>query len=535
MKKLAALALAAIMVLAMGMTAVAAEPVNSNKGGNATVTIENSAKGETYTFYKVFDARVSDGDNAQITGYALPDGASEAWKSALVNSNVFEEINGTIVVKENATTATIQNEIESWITAEYVTETFHTDGIGGSLQVTNLPYGYYYITSGVGSMVMLNNTNPNMTIRDKNSSTPSWPTDPEGDPKGKVILVNNSEVDSTTVAIGDTVTYQIKVNTKNYEQGVDDENFKQIASYTITDTPAAGITIQSINSIVVVEGTGNDAETHTLSPYNETSNTTGYTLTNRNNQNLAGGFSVLLPWVNGSNESIYDNDAQIIITYTAVVNANATTTNENSASFTWTYVEGGQPDTPPTPDKTDVYTFSFDLVKTNAQNAVLPGAVFELYASNPDDVVEGETAPSALAFVVVDGVYRLATNGDTTTTTEITAGNVNIKGLSGTATYWLKEKTAPIGYNKLESAIEVKKAEPAAGATAEAILDTYTNNATVTNGTYTEGGIEVENLTGSLLPSTGGIGTTIFYVVGGILVIGAGILLITKKRMGKNN
>lgn len=57
--------------------------------------------------------------------------------------------------------------------------------------------------------------------------------------------------------------------------------------------------------------------------------------------------------------------------------------------------------------------------------------------------------------------------------------------------------------------------------------------ATVENDKYVSGGIQVINQTGSLLPSTGGIGTTIFYVIGGILVVGAGILLVTKKRMSK--
>lgn len=528
MKKLVAFALTTIMVLAMGITASA---VDSKKGGSATITISNSAKGETYTFYKVFDARMStpsEGEDAQITSYTLPIDAKPELKSALANSSVFTEANGTIVVNEGANNAAVFAEIKGWIEEEYITSIFETYGVGGSLEVTNLPYGYYYITSGVDTTVMVDNTNPDMTIIDKNSSKPDWPND-NGDPKGKVIIVDDQVVDNTTAAIGETVTYQIRVNTTNYEQDEDDKDYKQIANYTITDSPSKGITIQNITSVKVVEGT---KET-TINKQTQ-DNPTGYTVVNTVGQNLAEGFSLTLPWVSGTNNtSIYDNNAQIIIEYTAVVNEGAGTTNTNKATFTWDYVDGGTPTDTPETEETAVYTYSFDLVKTNAQNVVLTGAVFELYASNPDD---GETGLSPLAFVLEDGgAYRLALDEDTEKVTEIPAGNVNIKGLNGTATYWLKEKTAPTGYNKLESAIEVKKAVPGEGATAEQILATYTNNATVTNGTYSEGGIEVENLTGSLLPSTGGIGTTIFYVVGGILVIGAGILLITKKRMGKNN
>ena len=129
-----------------------------------------------------------------------------------------------------------------------------------------------------------------------------------------------------------------------------------------------------------------------------------------------------------------------------------------------------------------------------------------------------------------NNVYRVATADDTNTVTvtEITTddtGKFTIRGLDS-GTYYLTETATPAGYNQLSGPIEV------------VISDTGAVKYKMSGDTeYTEFEetaepiIPVENKAGSLLPSTGGMGTTIFYVVGSILLIGAAVLLVTKKRM----
>ena len=104
-------------------------------------------------------------------------------------------------------------------------------------------------------------------------------------------------------------------------------------------------------------------------------------------------------------------------------------------------------------------------------------------------------------------------------------GKFAVSGLDAD-TYYLEETEAPAGYNKLKDPVEF---------VITATVDGTTNvgTATVSYGTDSTGTVKVENKTGAELPSTGGIGTTIFYVLGSILVLGAGVVLVVKKRMGK--
>ena len=103
-------------------------------------------------------------------------------------------------------------------------------------------------------------------------------------------------------------------------------------------------------------------------------------------------------------------------------------------------------------------------------------------------------------------------------------GRFSIIGLDA-GTYYLKEIEAPAGYNMLKDPIEV---------VITATVDGATNTGTATVTPAVDGTVKVENKTGAELPSTGGIGTTIFYVVGGLLVVAAGVLLVTRKRMSKS-
>lgn len=160
-------------------------------------------------------------------------------------------------------------------------------------------------------------------------------------------------------------------------------------------------------------------------------------------------------------------------------------------------------------------SYQFDLVKVDGTtNKLLDGAEFEL--------ADGETK---LSFVKdTAGNYRVAAAGEDGATTTITVkgGKVNIYGLAG-KTYTLTETKAPDGYNKLVTPETVN------------LADGSKTHATIVGSVYKDGGVVVENHAGTVLPSTGGMGTTLFYVIGGGLMVAAVVLLVTKKRMEHKN
>ena len=200
----------------------------------------------------------------------------------------------------------------------------------------------------------------------------------------------------------------------------------------------------------------------------------------------------------------------VTVTYSAVLNENATTeATGNTNEVKLVYGEDNDLETDPV--KTTTYTYEFDIVKTTTDAAVLEGAIFELYNENDEKVALIDLG---------NGDYRVAMKDEANTVTEIHAGVANIYGVDE-GSYYLKETQAPTGYNAIKDDIAVEV--------------TANNNATVETvdevEKWTAGGIQVINKTGAELPATGGIGTTIFYVVGALLVVGAVIVLVAKRRM----
>ncbi len=194
-------------------------------------------------------------------------------------------------------------------------------------------------------------------------------------------------------------------------------------------------------------------------------------------------------------------DTDIVITYSAVLNKDAEIVTETNDNTTWLVY--GDNATATEESKTQTLTYYFNLKKVDTDGKQLEGAEFTL--SNADGVI---------SFVEIDGGYRVAEAGEANTTTKIVAGAVVIKGLDADD-YTLTETKAPAGYNLLDDSIEVTVSKATVGETIE----------------YEAAEEKVINKTGSLLPETGGIGTTIFYIVGALLVVGAVVILVSKKRM----
>ena len=157
--------------------------------------------------------------------------------------------------------------------------------------------------------------------------------------------------------------------------------------------------------------------------------------------------------------------------------------------------------------------------KTDESKKLLAGAEFELYAS--------ETGNDKISLVAAgENTYRLATEEEKAEAGLISAkiltnatSKITVKGLDANTTYWLDETKAPEGYNKLSGRVEVQ---------IQGV--NLSTSMTGTQWVAENGGIQVTNKTGALLPSTGGIGTTIFYAAGIVLMAGAVFFVVRRKR-----
>ena len=318
-----------VLALVFVCGAVSAQTVDSGAGGSATITINNASQGQTYTVYKLFDATV-DGNGA--ISYKIPSG------KAFTGNDFFEvDAKGNVTAKENAD---VSSDAFKTRAASFGTQAATAVAADNTVTFTNLAYGYYYVQSSLGATITVDSTNPDATIKDKNTTAPNIPDDNNGG--GKHILVNGETVDSTTAKVGDTVNYQIKFEATNYVTTETDS--KQITKYTIIDTPT-NLSIDQSSVKVFVKGT--EAKVANVSTTFDD----------------AGKMTIVLTWADESGKTIYDSPADVIITYNATVTkgaADAAATN----SATIGYNTADNPNEDPTPvdpdkptDTTEVKTY----------------------------------------------------------------------------------------------------------------------------------------------------------------------------------
>lgn len=458
--------------LVLAMAVPAFAETNATKG---SITISNTVKDETYTIYRMFKL---DSYNAESNTYSYT--VESAWE------NFFKTGAGRNYITldgQNHPTWTAADENDSttvaafakaaldWAKVKGITGTAET-ATGNTVTFSNLDLGYYLVDSSLGALCGLNTTKPNVTITEKNEK----PTIEK-----KVKNHNNDWVDENTAKIGDTVEYKVEINVKAGAQ-----------NYVVTDTMEKGLSFDSKTLTVTCNGA-----TATLnSDYSlelDKNNTT-FTLTFDDNY-VAGKVG-----------------ETIVVTYAATLNENAVVAgNKNSATLHY-----GNKQT--VKSETTTYTYEFDLLKVDGSDKkLLDGAEFKLYDAKNDG--------SVIKVVPVAGGYRVSNGNEAgaTETIAVTGGKVHISGLDKT-TYWLEETKAPDGYNMLTERKPVD-------------LTNGSNNTTLTSDTWSEAnhGVAVENNAGTVLPSTGGMGTTLFYVIGGGLMVAAVVLLVTKKRMEHKN
>lgn len=493
MKKFASLLLALVMVFAMATTAFAA---NIDLGRNA-ITVNGVVANETYKLYKMLDLVVNDENTPTAYSYTVNSNWTDFFKSGGAgNEYVTIDTLGYVTwntSKNNAADVQAFGQKAAAYAAEKnltALQTITPKGFEKGIVFGNLDSGYYLITSTLGTQVIVLTTpkNPKPVVNEKNE---------EPTIEKKVQEESNNQYgDSNTAEIGQTVNFQTTIHAKKGAQ-----------NYVLHDEMSEGLTLDQ-NSIVVKVGNT------TLTK--GTDYTVAFNVKHNEGTDNESTCDFEITFTKSYLDSI-TTDADIVVTYSAVLNDEAViydSANTNKTQLK--YGEKGSTEW----DETKTHTFSFDIIKTNSDKKLLNGAEFELY--------DAEKNGNKIALVKEsEGVYRVATSEEQKapnfSSAVIEAGKVTVKGLDANTSYWLEETEAPAGYNKLKARVKVEIKE--------------TNVSTTFDATGTDpweeadGGVQITNNTGTELPSTGGMGTTIFYVLGSVLVLGAAVLLITKKRM----
>lgn len=503
-KKVISILLTLLMVIGMMSTFAFAQTVDSGKAGKATITIENASKGETYTVYKVLNAKVStkvnDGIAESIT-YQLLDGHTNVPSIFKKNADGNLVWNGTAPAELTAADIVV---LEQYVADEKLPAEASATSDGSALTFKNLTYGYYLIKSTQGTAITVTSTKPNAVIYDKNTTVP-------GGPDGQDTLYKKS-VDDDDVYIGQTINFTLTYPTTNYVGS--GTTAKKVKKYTVTDTLPDFLDNVTLNSVKIFDKKyGTDGATLEA-------NITGVTFGKANK-------SFDIPWVDESGNSKYSNGSVIEVEYSAVVNdkiAIAGTGSKNEFSVTYETTDGSTGGSE-IKKETTVKTYAIAIKKVNAKGEGLAGAKFKVPFN-----VSGKKGNYTVTGLNADGTEVEVDDN----------GVLIIKGINSDGNYKLTETQAPEGYNKLQGPVDInvqKSEETKTDVTIYLdqngdISSTETNTVvTYKNDNLAATLIPILNTTGSQLPTTGGIGTTIFYLIGAILVIGAGVVFVTRRRM----
>lgn len=509
MKKLAGILLAMVMVLAMTVPALAASGNGTDNDGK--ITVNNTVKDAEYSIYRIFDLEsFSDDTPDQHDDGAYSYKVNSAWEGFFTapaegaeptNGRKYVNIddNGYVTWKDGASAAEFAKDALAYAAAEatkinaLVTKSAGADN--EAVVFETLPLGYYLVDSSVGTLCALTTTNPEATVIEKNAN-PSLDKDvKEGDAWG----------DKNDAGIGDTVEFMAAITV----QGI-------AKDYVMHDRMDDGLTFGSVTKVTL---NGADAaETTDYTVQQDASHTNGTTT-------VTDTFDVI--FTESFCEKLKSGD-KIAVYYTATLNSSAVVNEPENNSAHLEYKDNNGETHKTEPSKTKTYTWGIPVLKyaNGDTSKPLANAKFTLYKTETTDGNGSKTYsdPVMFAETTVNNTYKVDVGSTETVITTDETGRFKLDGLDA-GTYYLKEIEAPVGYNKLNTVVTVTINHD--GQINAVDKD---SNGTIDVGEY-ETEIGVNNQTGSELPSTGGIGTTIFYIVGGILLIGAGVLLVVKKRM----
>ena len=479
-KKFMAALLAVALLCAMAVPAFAAEgttPAATSTTG--TVTVQNVVSGKTYKIYRILDIATHDNTYNSVV-YKV----NEKWKDFIKSTGdtyftSIDDTTGVVVVKENLTSeniAALAEAAKAWLGNHNIAADGEQTAAAGdnSIQFTGKELGYYLLsssnwgTNNADAIFSLSSSNPNVTVQEKNGK----PT------IEKKIIENNTAVENNTAGIGDYVQFKLTVNVIDGKP----------TNYVIHDKMSAGLTFVNTTEHPVVVTVGS-----------RTLGTTEYSFNDSITDDCT--FELRI-----KNDILQPNDV-VTVTYWGQINSHAQigTAGSNTNDAKLTYGTNGNSSWKQTTTK----VFGFKVFKhagTDTEH-LLPGAEFRLYKTVGETTYYAQFDANGL---LTGWTTDAASTGVTMTSNDKAALVLN--GLDA-GIYYLEETKAPDGYNKLTTSVTVTIAE----------------NGKVNE--TTDGTVYISNNAGTTLPSTGGMGTTLFYVLGGGLMVAAVVLLVSKKRM----
>ena len=502
--------LAAIMMIAMSVTAFAAE------GATGTRTLTVNAKGgqdlngQTINLYKLFD--VTESGEGQNKNYAYTVNTETGYKTALASvlgspitaSSTDEQFAAAVLAIGSNNSTEVQkfaNDFTAYALKNSLAPTATSEKITASKtshEFTGLDAGYYlvYVTGGKeiqSSLVTVDETTNKVNLK---TEAPSI----------------NKKADKKTAEIGQVVTYTVTgaipdtTGYDTYVYKINDELTKGLDF--VNDANGTACTDNKV-AVKVAFTDGTDAGTAPTTAAIDTNNSKKMILD-------------LSAWVKANQAN---KGKEFTVIYYAKVNKDAEVTNNNKASLEYGNNPSDTTTTTPSEAKTNTYPLDINKIKKGTEEK-LAGAKFRLYSSEADAKANDESKAIKVSTVVAGVAGNYVVDPASTTTEfesvkDITGAGYNLR-VNGLAegTYYLVETQAPEGFNKLTDPIKVTITK-----------DGDTNWIVKKNDAAEDDKIiDVENSTGSLLPSTGGRGAIVFAVIAALLVFGVAVSFIRDKR-----
>ena len=473
-KKIAAIMFAFMMVVSMSCNVKADEGFYGD--GDGTITITNAQVDKTYTIYEMLQLESFNGGNYS---YKVADGWEDFFSTGEGANYMQKDGNGYMTYKTDMDTPENLREFAqkalAYAQQGHGIHSTSQPATTDTVTFSNLKLGYYLVDSSAGALCGLTTTNKNASIEEKNGV----PT------VEKTILETNNTNTANFANIGDVVKYQTIITAQKGAQ-----------TYVLHDTMDKGLTF---NKDVKVKVSGQESYLNPTADYEVVENPTD-------------GCTFEITFTDAFLKTI-KAETNIEVTYSAILNKDALIHLGNNNTTYLTYGNNNKTNT----SETHTLTYEIKVLKyTNTKDHPLANAKFSLFNQETGGtayklVQKADTTNYRLAMTGEDGITEITTN-DT--------GKFSIQGLKP-GVYWLEETAAPKGYNKLAKRIEVEIKQ-------DGTLIVDKKSIDETNLPISQ--VNVENKSGTLLPSTGGMGTTMIYLVGAVLVLGSGIVLASKRR-----